>query len=328
MQLEIFPTSNTQPLVVCWGKGVDSTAILVGLAARRIRPDLIVFADVGAEREATYDYNIDAWLDSVGFPRPVTVRYQPKNFKHWPPYHTLEENLLTNVTLPSIAYGFHSCSHKWKISPINTFLRGWSPALQCWATGGKVLKAIGFEDSPHERKRAERGCQTFAIQADERDRFELWFPLQQWGWDRQRCQQEIAQAGLPVPPKSSCYFCTAMKTWEVDELTPDKWRRIVLIEARARQRHLDAAEERGWPRGEGVPLTEGLWRRAVLGRRGATPRPGSMTEYIRQKGYLPSEEIDHIIATTPTAPLSAGELGATDWQAWIHNIITPMEKAA
>jgi hypothetical protein len=33
-----------------------------------------------------------------------------------------------------------------------------------------VLKAIGFDDSPHEHRRAERGCQTFAIQNDEKDR--------------------------------------------------------------------------------------------------------------------------------------------------------------
>jgi hypothetical protein len=37
------------PLVVCYGAGVDSTALLIELARRQIRPDLILFANVGAE---------------------------------------------------------------------------------------------------------------------------------------------------------------------------------------------------------------------------------------------------------------------------------------
>lgn len=34
------------PLVVAYGMGVDSTALLVGLHQRGLRPDLILFADV------------------------------------------------------------------------------------------------------------------------------------------------------------------------------------------------------------------------------------------------------------------------------------------
>lgn len=40
-----------QPVVVCCGLGVDSVAILVGLYQRGIVPDLVIFADVGAERQ-------------------------------------------------------------------------------------------------------------------------------------------------------------------------------------------------------------------------------------------------------------------------------------
>jgi hypothetical protein len=59
-----------EPLVVCYGAGRDSTALLVGLWLRGIRPDLILFADVGAEKQATYDYLaiMNRWLKSVGFP--------------------------------------------------------------------------------------------------------------------------------------------------------------------------------------------------------------------------------------------------------------------
>ena len=41
----------------------------------------------------------------------------------------------------------------------------------------------------------------------------------------------------------------------------------------------------------------------MLGRRGATPRPGSITEFIRERGLLSPAEVDRIIETAPTALL-------------------------
>jgi hypothetical protein len=313
---------------VSYGVGRDSTALLVGLRQRGIRPDLILFADVGAERQPTYDYLsvIGRWLEAVGFPPVTTVKYQPKDFRHQPPYWNLETNVLTNVSLPSISYGFHACSSKWKISPQNKFLKTWGPAMDAWAAGLKVRKAIGFEDTPHEHRRAERGCATFAIQDDERDRFDLWFPLQDWHWDLDRCIAEIEREGLPVPKKSSCFFCLACKPHEIAELAvvdPRKLARIVILEARTRARHLQRAEQDGWPRGVGVPLTEGLWRRTVKGCRGATPRPGSMTQFIREQGLLPAAEIDALIAATPQQHFTAEDfarLGVRDWMEWIERV--------
>lgn len=134
-------------------------------------------------------------------------------------------------------------------------------------------------------------------------------------WNLHICIAEIEDAGLPVPDKSSCYFCTAMKPWEVDSLPPENLRRIVVIEARSAPRHLAYAEAKGWPRGEGVALTEGLWRRRVKGMRGATPKPGSITQYIRERGLLPSEEIDRLISLTPTEELRREDIA--DWQGWL-----------
>ena len=42
------------PLVVSFGGGVDSTAMLIEMKNRGIRPDVILFADTGAERPGTY----------------------------------------------------------------------------------------------------------------------------------------------------------------------------------------------------------------------------------------------------------------------------------
>jgi hypothetical protein len=318
-----------QPLVVCWGMGQDSTGMLVGLWERGLKPELIITADVGSERPETYSFRpiFDDWLESVGFPRSVTVRYQPGDYKHWPPYYTLLENCLTNVTLPSLAYGYHTCSAKWKITPINKYIARLSWAREWWAEGGRISKAIGFDDTPHEHRRTERGCQTFAIQNDEKDKYDLAFPLQEWGWTRDHCVQAIERVGLPVPPKSSCYFCPAMKTFEVDTLGGRELQIIVILEARTQQRHLRHAAAKGWPRGVGVPLCEGLWRRAVKGCRGAIPKPGCMTDYIRDQGLLPSSEIDRLIAATPTHTLTQADfwrLGYQNWQDWLDSICRPV----
>lgn len=351
-----FDLGGKSPLVVAYGLGVDSTAMLVGYWRRVIRPDLIVFSDVGAEREATYGYLpiINAWLRSVGFPEVTVVRYVAKDFKHWPHYETIEENILTNVSLPAIAYGGHSCSSKWKISAQDAFLGTWPNAMEAWSLGVPVLRAVGFEDSPHEHKRAHR-CATFSVQDLDAAKYRAVFPLQEWHWDRARCIEEIKAAGLPVPSKSSCYFCTAMKPWEVDELTRSKHMRIVIIEARTSVRHIDyvinkRAELEAALAGDlletdrvdktkallrlppnGKPLTEGLWRKAVKGCRGATPKPGSMTEYIRQKGHLPSALIDALIELTPTHTFTREDfdkMGIAGWQEWIARICADAEAKA
>lgn len=113
--------------------------------------------------------------------------------------------------------------------------------------------------------------------------------MRELGWARERCEQRLADAGLPIPPKSSCFFCGSIKPDEVMELSADELRIIVLMEARAKPR---------------LRNVDGLWRRPVHGHRGATPRPGSITEFIRERGLLPPDEVDRIEATAPTELLA------------------------
>jgi len=45
-----------QPVVVAYGAGRDSTAMLIEMWKRRWRPDAILFANVGSEKRATYEF--------------------------------------------------------------------------------------------------------------------------------------------------------------------------------------------------------------------------------------------------------------------------------
>ncbi|MBX8846853.1 hypothetical protein HCH44_18305 [Sphingomonas melonis] len=272
------------PVVAAWGAGVDSTAMIVEMAERGEPIDMVLFADPGSEKAGTYAFLpiFRAWMAHRGIPSEI-CRYHPRNFKHWPPYATIAENMLTNATLPSVVFNRGSCSQKWKASAQDAWTADWEPARRCWDAGNRVVKLIGYDASARDTQRYHHalGC--------EDPRYAYRYPLREWGWDRARCERRIAAAGLPVPPKSSCFFCGSIKPDEVEELSADELRIIVLMEARAKPR---------------LRNVDGLWRRPVLGRRGATPRPGSITEFIRERGLLPPEEIDRIIARAPTELLA------------------------
>src|SRR4051812_17702008 len=154
--------------------------MLVEFAVRGIHPDLILFADTGGEKPETYAYLLvmQEFLTRVGFPPVTTVRYQPKTAL----YHTLEGQCLHPGTLPSLAYGGRPCSLKYKAQPQDRLVQRWGPARRCWSRGGKVVKAIGFDAGPADSRRHRY---------TEDARFAYWYPLYQWGYDRERCTEII-----------------------------------------------------------------------------------------------------------------------------------------
>ena len=100
--------------VLSFGGGTDSTAILCGWVERGLAPfDLILFADTGGERPHTYEHieRMQEWLPRHGLPQITIVRKVRRDGR----VHGLEENCLEAQMLPSLAYGFKSCSQKFKI---------------------------------------------------------------------------------------------------------------------------------------------------------------------------------------------------------------------
>ena len=219
------------PVLAAWGAGVDSTAMLVELVSRGEPVDQVLFADTGAEKPETYGFIplFRRWLEGRGVASEV-VRYRPTHFKNWPPYRTLTENLLTNGTLPSIAFGRGTCSLKWKVAPQHAWAKTWPPALAAWARGEKVVKLIGFDCSrADDRRYAEAAKLDDPLYAHR-------YPLREWGWTRADCAERIARAGLPLPPKSACFFCPASKIWELYWLAahyPDLLERALILERNA-----------------------------------------------------------------------------------------------
>lgn len=223
-----------EPLVVSYGAGVDSTAMLIEMQRRQIRPDLILFADTGDEKPLTYDYLalFDRWLRERQMPGVITVKRRSPRAGDT----SLSGECLRKSMLPSLAYGLHSCSLKWKVEPMEQFVRRWSTAQLAWSFGMQVVKAIGYDAGPRDQQRARK-----AHARPDNPKYRYWYPLIEWGVDRERCEALISAAGLPVPVKSACFHCPASKPHEVDELAvsnPEMARTAIEMERRAHERGL------------------------------------------------------------------------------------------
>ena len=211
---------TSQPVVVAYGGGTNSTALLVGMLERGERPDLILFADTGGEKPGTYTHTatVSDWCMSVGFPRIETVRYANKAGQ----VITLYDKCISGKMLPSIAYGFKSCSEKWKRRPQDRYVSQWAPAQAAWAAGLKVVKLIGYDADEDRRAGIAEDAQ-----------YTYRYPLIQWGWDRDECVAAIARAGLPQPGKSACFFCPNSTEAEIRALPPELQEKAVAMEDNA-----------------------------------------------------------------------------------------------
>ena len=205
-------------LAVCYGAGVDSTALLLALKLADLTPGIITFADLVAEKPETMAHldRMQSILARWGWP-PITIcrkRTLPETG-----YDDLYGNCIANETLPSLAFGLRSCSIKWKQKPQDQALKGCKSGpnasaphpiwMEAQRRGERIVKLIGYDCSAADMRRSKK------LPTADTD-FDFLYPLQMLGWTRQDCIDIItAVLGADcVPIKSACFFCPASKTWE------------------------------------------------------------------------------------------------------------------
>ena len=195
--------------LVCYGGGTNSTALLVEKVKRGEPVDIILFADTGAEKPHTYAYveMFSAWLVERGYPAIQTVKAVNMAGEGY----TLTQDCIDRRALPSLAYGFKTCSLRWKLAPQEKFLNNFDLCKVEWKAGRMITKHVGFDWGESHRVKAY----------SEDTKYEVTYPLVDWRWDRKRCVEAILAAGLPLPGKSSCFFCPSMKPHEIKELERD-----------------------------------------------------------------------------------------------------------
>lgn len=227
-------------VVLCFGAGVDSTAMLVILREAGITPSLILFADTGGEKPETLIHlaRVNVVLGQWGWPLVTVVRKAPLASTG---YSDLYGNCLKNETLPSLAFGLKSCSLKWKVSPQDQYLKGVSkgpnkcPPHPAWldavSRNERVVKLIGYDCGKADIRRSKD------LKPSDDD-FDYVYPLQLVGWARSDCVDGITKVmgSDLVPIKSACFFCPASKQWELYWLAaehPDLLEAALRLEWRA-----------------------------------------------------------------------------------------------
>jgi hypothetical protein len=182
--------------VISYGGGVQSTAMIVLATQGQIDADVGLFSNVGddSEHPATLAYVRDVmipWAAERG--HPVHELRRTKRNGETP---TLWQHLMAPsrsidipVRMANGAPGNRNCTQTYKLDVVRRWLRD-HDALP-------AVLHIGI--SVDEIERAGRGRNDPGIERS--------YPLLGLGLSRNDCRQVIADAGLPVPPKSSCFFC-------------------------------------------------------------------------------------------------------------------------
>lgn len=182
-----------------YGGGVQSTAMLVLAAQGEIDYSLALFANVGNDSE-----------------NPTTMTYLEDHAKPYAARHGIElvelsrikrdgstETVMSRiqhsnrsigipVRMSNGAPGNRNCTQDFKIRVIAKELK------RRGATAGEpATVALGISLDELQRMRTSSGIphETLA------------YPLVDLRLTRQDCMNIIERAGLPVPPKSSCWFC-------------------------------------------------------------------------------------------------------------------------
>lgn len=206
---DVIARPSHVPFSVGCGGGLNTFAMLALLHRKRVRPDIISFADTGTEKRGTYKalVRLNDWLKSVGFPELVIVRKVSPQVGD----KTLEEECLRRETLPSRAFGMSGCAQRWKIEPQEKMMNHWLPAKLCRAAGDKPIKALGYDLGEARR----RGT-TF-----EDDKLRYYYLLPEFGLDRFDCARLVLEVFGFLPPKSACFHCPSMEMEEIVELGVD-----------------------------------------------------------------------------------------------------------
>jgi hypothetical protein len=177
------------------GGGVQSTACLVLAAQGKIPYRTFVFSNVGdkAESPETIQYINEiakpyAKAHGIEWVDVAWVDRQGKKRDLFDDVMTNERSINIPAFMPGGMPGNRNCTVSYKIKPIAKWIKNNAP--NC--TLGKGIST----DEPHR-----------ATPSRESDGYTSAYPLIELGISRSDCLIIAKEAGLPQPPKSSCWFC-------------------------------------------------------------------------------------------------------------------------
>lgn len=251
--------------VFSYGGGVQSTAALVLAAQGKIDYQTFLFCNVGvkAENPDTLEY-----VDNVAKPfaeahniELIEIQRRWQKGERAGQVVDLYETLINPksrtaggipIRLGSGAPGNRSCTVDFKIEVVDRWLK------ERGAKGNGAIVGLGISLDEYTRARTgidpEKPWKTLAYPLLN----EIQLPNRATpGITRQDCMNIIADASLPVPPKSSCYFCPfhTIHVWqEMRNKQPDLFKKACDLEDLMRKRSILLGKGDIWFTGKQKPL--------------------------------------------------------------------------
>lgn len=213
--------------IVSFSGGKDSTAMLLMLLERGEHVEEILYFDTG------WDFpEMDAHIKEVEELTGMKVtRLKPKQSFE---YLMFEHPVVSSKTgeLSCVGYGWPSAMRRWctreKSRALRTYLRG----LEFKDIPGDIVVHIGFASDEAHRVDKQR---------KDIDRYELRFPLIEWGVDEKAALEYCKDKGLSWGglynhfKRVSCYCCPlqSMATAQILKNNyPDLWNKMLQMESR------------------------------------------------------------------------------------------------
>lgn len=220
--------------IVSYGGGVQSTALLVLAAQSVIDFPVFLFSNVGDDSEHP---------DTITYVRSVAMPYAAEHGIEMHELHrvmrggtrrTLLQDLSRDsrtinipVRMANGAPGRRACTADYKIKVVSKWLKAHGATED-----DPAVVAIGFSTDEIERSTNRIDIPTERVA----------YPLLDLGINRGECETIIRRAGLPVPPKSACWFCPFHRPSTWAEMRRDEpelfWRSVELERLLNRRRDM------------------------------------------------------------------------------------------
>lgn len=234
-----------------YGGGVQSTAALVLAAEGKIDFPVFFFSNVGADSEhpATIRYVEDYAKPYAAAQGIELAEITPtKNGQPVTLYQDVMSETLRSISIPvrgkNGAPGRRSCTKHFKVVPIARETKRRGATKDASAVIGL---GISIDEFQRMRKDSPIAWQQYE------------YPLIDLRLNRNDCEQIIAKAGLPVPPKSSCWFCpfhrnSVWRTMKTQE--PELFMNAVVLELDINAKQRRNGQPPSYLSRMGVPLHE------------------------------------------------------------------------
>lgn len=206
--------------VFSFGGGIQSTAVLVLIAQKRLQYDALLFANVGDDSEAP---------EALEYIREVSWPYAERHGINLIEVQATQGTLMEaikrrkrSVPIPmrlgTGAPGRRGCTTDFKIRPIARWLKRHGATAADPAVVG-----LGISTDEIQRSRTHSGFDWETLE----------YPLLDLRMSRNDCRRIITDAGLPIPPKSACWFCpfTSKPRWvRMQTQDPERFAACVAVE--------------------------------------------------------------------------------------------------